>query len=107
MHYGLDLVGAIGTRVYVTAPGTVVKAGFKGKFGKFIEVDHGLGFKTRYGHLNKILVKRGQKVNYRQKIALLGNTGRSTGPHLHYEVLHNSKSRNPWRFIKALSLIHI
>ena len=101
MHYGLDLVGAIGTRVYVTAPGTVVRAGFKGKFGKFIEVDHGLGFKTRYGHLNKILVKRGQKVNYRQKIALLGNTGRSTGPHLHYEVLHNSKPRNPWRFIKA------
>ena len=101
MHYGLDLVGAIGTRVYVTAPGTVVRAGFKGKFGRFIEVDHGLGFKTRYGHLNKILVKRGQKVNYRQKIGLLGNTGRSTGPHLHYEVLHNSKPRNPWRFIKA------
>ena len=101
MHYGLDLEGAIGTRVYVTAPGIVVRAGFKGKFGKFIEVDHGLGFKTRYGHLNKILVKRGQKVNYRQKIALLGNTGRSTGPHLHYEVLHNSKPRNPWRFIKA------
>ncbi len=101
MHYGLDLVGAIGTRVYVTAPGKVVKAGIKGKFGKFIEVDHGRGFKTRYGHLNKILVKRGQKVEYRQKIGLLGNTGRSTGPHLHYEVLHNGNPRNPWRFIKA------
>ena len=101
MHYGLDLVGAIGTRVYVTAPGTVIKAGFKGKFGKFIEVDHGRGFKTRYGHLNKILVKRGQKVEYREKIGLLGNTGRSTGPHLHYEVLHNGNPRNPWRFIKA------
>lgn len=101
MHYGLDLVGAIGSRVYATAPGTVVRAGYKGKFGKFIEVDHGLGFKTRYGHLNKILVKRGQKVDYRKKIGLLGNTGRSTGPHLHYEVLHNSKPRNPWRFIKA------
>ncbi len=101
MHYGLDLVGAVGTSVFVTAPGTVVKAGFKGKFGKFIEVDHGLGFKTRYGHLNKVLVKRGQKVNYRKKIGLLGNTGRSTGPHLHYEVLHNNNPRNPWRFIKA------
>ncbi|MAI10914.1 MAG: hypothetical protein CBD27_00055 [Rhodospirillaceae bacterium TMED167] len=101
MHYGLDLVGAIGTRVYVTAPGKVVKAGVKGKFGKFIEVDHGRGFKTRYGHLNKILVKRGQKVEYRQKIGLLGNTGRSTGPHLHYEILHNGNPRNPWRFIKA------
>ena len=101
MHYGLDLVGAKGTRVYVTAPGTVVKAGIKGKFGKFIEVDHGKGFKTRYGHLHKILVKRGQKVDYREKIGLLGNTGRSTGPHLHYEIVHNGKPRNPWRFIKA------
>ena len=69
MHYSLDLVGPSGQE-FMSAPGTVVKASFKGKFGKFIEVDHGLRFKTRYGHLNKILVKRGQKVNYRQNPAL-------------------------------------
>ena len=66
-----------------------------------MEIDHGEGFKTRYGHLQKILVKRGQIVKYRQKIGLLGSTGRSTGPHLHYEVVHNGKSLNPWKFIKA------
>ena len=101
MHYGLDLGGVRMSRVYVTAPGKVAKAGHKGKFGRFVEIDHGEGFKTRYGHLQKILVKRGQIVKYRQKIGLLGSTGRSTGPHLHYEVLHNGKSLNPWKFIKA------
>jgi len=101
MHYGLDITGPLKFSIYVTAPGKVVKAGHKGKYGKFIEVDHGQGFRTRYGHLHKILVKRGQKVEYRQKIGLLGNTGRSTGRHLHYEIVHNGKPRNPWRFIKA------
>ena len=101
MHYGLDLTGPLKSSIYVTAPGVVVKAGLKGKYGRFVEVDHGQGFQTRYGHLHKILVKRGQKVEYRQKIGLLGNSGRSTGRHLHYEIVHNGKPRNPWRFIKA------
>jgi murein DD-endopeptidase MepM/ murein hydrolase activator NlpD len=100
-HYGLDFGGAKRTSVYVTAPGRVTYAGRKGKYGKYIEVDHGFGFKTRYGHLNKILVKRGQKVDYRTKIGLMGSTGRSTGPHLHYEILVKGKQKNPWRFIKA------
>ncbi|MDC0189836.1 peptidoglycan DD-metalloendopeptidase family protein [Rhodospirillales bacterium] len=101
MHYGLDLTGFKKAKVYATAPGKVVKSGYKGKYGKFIEIDHGDGFKTRYGHLYKTLVKRGQEVKFRQKIGLLGNSGRSTGSHLHYEVTHNGKQKNPWRFIKA------
>ena len=101
MHYGLDLTGFKKANVYATSPGKVVKSGHKGKYGKFIEIDHGDGFKTRYGHLYKTLVKRGQEVNFRQKIGLLGNSGRSTGFHLHYEVTHNGKQKNPWRFIKA------
>ena len=101
MHYGLDLTGFKKAKVYATAPGKVVKSGHKGKYGKFIEIDHGGGFKTRYGHLYKTLVKRGQEVNFRQKIGLLGNSGRSTGSHLHYEVTYNGKQKNPWRFIKA------
>ena len=101
MHYGIDLTGFKKAKVYATAPGKVVKSGYKGKYGKFIEIDHGDGFKTRYGHLYKTLVKRGQEVKFRQKIGLLGNSGRSTGSHLHYEVIHNGKQKNPWRFIKA------
>jgi murein DD-endopeptidase MepM/ murein hydrolase activator NlpD len=101
MHYGLDLTGFKKAKVFATAPGKVVKSGYKGKYGRFIEIDHGEGFKTRYGHLYKTLVKRGQEVKFRQKIGLLGNSGRSTGSHLHYEVTHNGKQKNPWRFIKA------
>ena len=101
MHYGLDLTGFKKAKVYATAPGKVVKSGYKGKYGKFIEIDHGDGFKTRYGHLYKTLVKRGQEVKFRQKIGLLGNSGRSTGSHLHYEITHNGKQKNPWHFIKA------
>jgi len=101
MHYGLDLTSFKKAKVYATAPGKVVKSGYKGKYGRFIEIDHGDGFKTRYGHLYKTLVKRGQEVKFRQKIGLLGNSGRSTGSHLHYEVTHNGKQKNPWRFIKA------
>ena len=101
MHYGLDFGGVARTSVYSTAPGIVTYAGRKGKYGKFVEINHGKGFKTRYGHLYNVLVKRGQKVEYRKKIGLLGSSGRSTGPHLHYEVLYKGKPRNPWRFIKA------
>ncbi len=100
-HYGLDLGAPKNARIYNAAPGVVVYAGWKGKYGKFIEIDHGAGIKTRYGHLNKILVKKGQKIKFRTKIALVGNTGRSTGPHLHYEVLFKGRAKNPMKFIKA------
>jgi len=100
-HYGLDMGSPFKSSVYVAAPGIVKVAGWKGKFGKMIEIDHGAGLVTRFGHLHKILVKRGQKVNFRDKIGLLGSTGRSTGAHLHYEVIFKGRSMNPLKFFKA------
>ncbi len=100
-HYGVDLGDALRSPVYVTAPGVVTYAGWSDKYGRLIEVDHGAGIKTRYGHLHKTMVKKGQKVEFRQKIGLLGNTGRSTGAHLHYEVLFKGKAKNPMKFIQA------
>ena len=73
----------------------VTFVGTKGGFGKFVEIDHGRGFKTRYGHLHKILVRRGQQLDYRDKVALVGNSGRSTGPHLHYEVMFRGRTIDP------------
>lgn len=101
MHYGLDLSSPLKSPVHATAPGVVTFAGWKGKYGKLVEVDHGAGIKTRYGHLDKVLVKKGQKVKFRDKVGLLGNTGRSTGAHLHYEVAFKGKTKNPMKFIKA------
>ncbi len=100
-HYGLDMASPFKSPVYVAAPGVIVFAGWNGKFGKMIEIDHGAGIKTRFGHLNKILVKKGQQVNFRDKIGLLGSTGRSTGAHLHYEVIFKGRSMNPLKFFKA------
>ncbi len=100
-HYGLDMGSAMNTPVYATAPGVVVTAGWKGNFGKVVEIDHGAGIKTRYAHLNKILVKKGQRIDFRKKIALVGNTGRSTGAHLHYEIHFKGRTKNPAKFIKA------
>jgi murein DD-endopeptidase MepM/ murein hydrolase activator NlpD len=101
MHYGVDLAGWGGAPVFTTAPGKVVFAGRKGRYGKMIEIDHGYGIRTRYGHLRKVLVKRGQEVGHRHRIGLLGSTGRSTGPHVHYEVRFDGKPMNPEKFIKA------
>ena len=101
MHYGLDLDGPIKSKVYAPAPGVVKFVGWKGKYGRLIVLDHGAGLKTRYGHLRKTLVKKGQKINFREKIGLLGNSGRSTGAHLHYEVVYKNKHRDPMKFIRA------
>ncbi len=101
MHYGLDLAGWRKAPVYSTAPGTVVFAGRKGRYGKMVEIDHGNGIRTRYGHLFKTHVRKGQKLGHRYKIGLLGSTGRSTGPHVHYEILFNGKQLDPLKFIKA------
>jgi murein DD-endopeptidase MepM/ murein hydrolase activator NlpD len=101
MHYGLDLAGWGGAPVFATAPGKVVFAGRKGRYGKMVEIDHGYGIRTRYGHLRKVLVQRGEEVGHRHEIGLLGSTGRSTGPHVHYEVRFDGKPLNPDKFIKA------
>ena len=100
-HAGVDLANRMGTPVLSTAPGKVVFAGWRGGFGRMVEIDHGLGLRTRYGHLKKILVRVGQRVSFRQKIALLGSSGRSTGPHVHYEVRLNGRSVDPARFMRA------
>jgi len=100
-HNGLDMAGWKNTPIYAAAPGTVVHSGRKGRYGNVVEIDHGFGIKTRYAHLNKTLVEVGEVVGHRQRIALLGSTGRSTGPHLHYEVLFDGKPLDPMKFIKA------
>ncbi len=100
-HYGVDLGNVFKSSVYATAPGVVTYSGWKGKYGKLVEVSHGAGIKTRFGHLHKILVKKGQKIKFREKIGLMGSTGRSTGAHLHYEVLFKNRYKNPMKFIKA------
>ncbi len=100
-HDGVDMAGAINTSIYAPAPGTVVYSGVKGGYGIFVEIDHGYGIVTRYAHLNKSLVEVGDIVGHRQRIALLGNSGRSTGPHLHYEVRFDGKSMDPTKFMKA------
>jgi len=100
-HHGLDMAGAMNTSIYAPAPGTVVYSGPKGRYGNVVEIDHGYGIITRYAHLNKTLVEVGDIVGHRQRIALLGNSGRSTGPHLHYEVRFDGRPMDPLKFIKA------
>lgn len=99
MHAGLDIAGPHGKEVLAPSDGTVVFAGLEGGYGNVLVIDHGYGFKTRYGHLSSIRVKPGEKVKRGQSIALLGNTGRSTGPHLHYEVRVNGIAENPRKYI--------
>ena len=101
MHYGVDLAGLKKSPVLSTAAGTVVSVSRHPSYGRMIVIDHGLGIRTRYGHLYKILVRRGQKVGFRQKIGLMGNTGRTTGAHIHYEILVNGKPYDPLKFMQA------
>jgi murein DD-endopeptidase MepM/ murein hydrolase activator NlpD len=99
MHRGLDIANRPGTPVVAHADGVVVFAGSEGGYGKVLVVDHGYGVKTRYGHLSKFDVKLGEKVERGQQLGAVGNTGRSTGPHLHYEVRVNGIPENPRKFI--------
>ncbi|WP_462158794.1 peptidoglycan DD-metalloendopeptidase family protein [Pseudoalteromonas sp. GB56] len=103
MHKGVDLAAWRNTEIFAPADGTVVRAGRNGGYGRFIEIEHANGFTTRFGHLNKINVKRGDVVSKGEVIALMGSTGRSTATHLHYEVLHNNKHINPVKITKALT----
>ncbi len=94
-HEGVDFSTHRGTPVYATADGIVKFTGYNGGYGKMIILNHKYGFETRYGHLNKIVVRRGQFVKRGEKIGEVGNTGLSTAPHLHYEVLFHGKHLNP------------
>ncbi|MBF0277662.1 MAG: peptidoglycan DD-metalloendopeptidase family protein [SAR324 cluster bacterium] len=108
-HQGLDFSAKRGTKIYAPADGVVTKSGYQAGYGRMVEINHGLGFYknnnkkvytlTRYGHMYRIKVKRGQKIKRGQLIGLVGSTGRSTGPHLHYEILINGKPINPMKLI--------
>lgn len=99
MHEGMDFSGSVGTDIYATGDGVVVYANYSREgYGSIIIIDHGYGYSTRYAHLNKILVTEGQQVKRGEVIGLMGNTGRSKGPHLHYEVRKNKKALNPVNF---------
>lgn len=99
LHSGMDFRAPMGMPAKVTAPGIVTKAGWNGGYGRMVEVDHGNGFATRYGHLSEIDVAVGQKVDAGTIIGKTGSSGRSTGPHLHYEVRHNGEAIDPLRFL--------
>jgi len=101
MHTGLDLRGTMGDPVRATANGTVTTAGWSGGYGNMVELDHGNGFATRYGHMSAIDVKVGQQVKIGQIVGRLGSTGRSTGPHLHYETRIDGEAVDPQRFLRA------
>ncbi|MGA8179642.1 MAG: M23 family metallopeptidase [Desulfobacterales bacterium] len=98
-HKGFDISSREGTTIIATADGVVTFAGKNGLYGNMIKIDHGHGMMTRYGHLEKMLKKRGDAVKRGDVIALMGNTGRSTGPHLHYEVFLNGLPVNPKKYI--------
>lgn len=98
-HHGLDLSADIGTPVYATGDGVVTRAEYGGGYGNVIFVNHGFGFETRYAHLSRFKVYEGQKVNRGEVIGYVGNTGWSTRPHLHYEVLYKGEWTNPMNFM--------
>lgn len=100
MHKGLDIASSYGTTIKAADGGKVVFAGYKGSYGYMIEIDHGNGYKTRYAHCSKLLVSAGTKVYKGQHIANMGSTGRSTGSHLHLEVLINGVNKNPSNYVK-------
>jgi murein DD-endopeptidase MepM/ murein hydrolase activator NlpD len=100
-HSGIDFAGPWGSLVHATAPGTVVFAGNRGGYGNMVEIDHGYGIHTRYGHLSAINVRVGTRVGKGMSLGRVGSTGRSTGPHVHYEVWYDDVVKNPNNFIEA------
>jgi murein DD-endopeptidase MepM/ murein hydrolase activator NlpD len=101
LHPGIDFRSPVGKKVPATAAGIVTHAGWDGGYGKMVEIDHGNGYRTRYGHLSEVDVNVGEKVRRGQVIGKSGSTGRSTGPHLHYEIRYNGHPINPVRFLQA------
>ncbi|MBU6206233.1 MAG: M23 family metallopeptidase [Alphaproteobacteria bacterium] len=101
MHAGVDIPGAYGTNIYATADGVVNRAGWVNGYGNLVEINHGRGIMTRYGHLSSFVVAAGQRVTRGQLIAHMGSTGRSTGNHLHYEVRIDGNAVNPVPFLQS------
>jgi murein DD-endopeptidase MepM/ murein hydrolase activator NlpD len=106
MHPGIDLSGSYGTPIYATADGTVLRSGWNsGGYGNLVEIDHGRGITTRYGHMSAILVSAGDHITRGQQIGRMGSTGRSTGNHLHYEVRIDGRAVNPIPFMKSTDYV--
>lgn len=105
-HHGLDIRGRRGSDVKATAGGTVKTQNYDKSNGRYVIIDHGNGFKTKYGHLKKILVQRGDTVARGQVIGLVGSSGRSTGPHVHYEIRYDNKVVNPIRFVRIAKYLN-
>ena len=100
-NHATDLAAPKGTPILATADGVVTFAGTFSSYGKLVKIKHDFGYETRYGHLSKIRVKKGQRVSRGEAIGGMGNTGRSTGTHLHYELRYKGKALNPMNYIKA------
>ncbi len=100
-HKGIDIAGRSGSSVLAVADGIVIRSGPYAGYGNLVEIDHGNGYITRYGHNRSLLAKTGDTVHKGQPVALLGSTGRSTGPHVHIEVLHDGTQVDPARFLDA------
>jgi murein DD-endopeptidase MepM/ murein hydrolase activator NlpD len=101
MHNGTDFAGRHGTPILSTADGVVIHADWQSGYGRLVKIQHANGIETRYAHLARIRVKKGQRVSRGERIGDMGNSGRSTGTHLHYEVRVNGRAVNPMKFIKA------
>ena len=99
LHQGIDIANSMGTPIFATADGVVVQSGWSGGYGNIVQIDHGNGIETIYGHNSRILVNSGQSVKKGQVISYLGSTGRSTGPHVHYEIRVNGTAVDPIRFL--------
>lgn len=104
-HSGVDFRGRNGQTIQATADGVVTKAFFNGSYGRYIEIDHGNGYSTKFAHMKKMLVKRGDKVKRGDAIGKVGSSGRSTGPHLHYEICLSGKPTNPSKFMRVDKLV--
>jgi murein DD-endopeptidase MepM/ murein hydrolase activator NlpD len=101
MHAGIDLAGPLGTPIYATADGIIARSEYSGAYGNLVEINHGQGIQTRYGHMSRLIARPGQRVRRGELIGLMGSTGRSTGSHLHYEVRIDGRAVNPIPFIQG------
>jgi len=105
-HEGVDIKGKKGAKIRATASGKVIKAFKNGGYGNYVEIDHGNGYVTAFGHMQSYLVKKGEVIEQGQVIGQVGSSGRSTGPHLHYEILLNKKPIDPTKFMKVAGMSH-
>ncbi|MEK7122729.1 MAG: M23 family metallopeptidase, partial [Patescibacteria group bacterium] len=99
-HNGVDIAGPTSNKIYASAAGTVSFAGWANGYGLSVVIDHGNGQQTRYGHSRQLFVKSGQQVSQGETIAMVGSTGRSTGPHVHFEIIKNGQRVNPFTYIR-------